>query len=575
MPPRKVYVNLPSHTANGEEVTVTTTKGANKNGARRATWSVSAARGNLGDEVATFVTPSPALEEQPITPGRRTFKNHVKLPPPGGNKYTVTAKKVHDNATVGTSRSLTGVEMVAWRKLYFTINFMDGLDQWADVLGRELPAMLLPAFVEMEQKSPVDTTAMDSEGRVDSDALKRLVRALPAEPYAGQRPTDMAVQPLWLRLALVRTFLGEDDSTAREVAANEVTVTGGSRLVTKPAVINWVYASPGSVTGLELALTENFPLGATPDFDAKSLKVSGSTSTTCTVTVGPGDAFDAANVLRATVKEDVVLYLKWSSGKEERLKADSIDQDGLYFTWTVQGNGHPDRSRWALADQNLQVKRVEVKTRATIQFVDGAAAEGSVAITDTGDQCKITVTDQAWITRLDDFRAGRLVNATLKVLGKTFHSIAGQSSGANIAIAVDEIVSRTGGDQARAQQLLLRVMLHEIIHAVGGVAQTMADGKRHAKFYPEAQGGVATGDIGHCSTGATLADATTLENHRDEQKRKTYEPDKPEIFVPSSSTICVMYHRAYIPHLITAPLCAHCLRAFRVRDLDVHLTTTY
>ena len=46
-------------------------------------------------------------------------------------------------------------------------------------------------------------------------------------------------------------------------------------------------------------------------------------------------------------------------------------------------------------------------------------------------------------------------------------AIAGQSSAGNIAIAVSEMVARANNHQANAQKLLLRVMLHEIVHTLG------------------------------------------------------------------------------------------------------------
>jgi hypothetical protein len=574
MPPRKVFVNLASHVANGEEVTVTTTKSANNNGTRRANWSVSGARGNVGGDAATLVTASPAVEELPVTPGQRIFKNRVKLPAAGGDRYTVTAKKVHDNATVGSSRTLTGVQLEAWRKLYFTINCMAGLEAWAARLGQDLPAMLLPAFVEVEQKAPVDATPMASVNRVDHHALKQLVQALPAEPYAGQRPADPDVQPLWMRLALVRTFLGEEESAASEVAADEVVVAGDARRITKRTPLNWMYASPGSVRSLELAITRTFALDDAPAFEAKTGKISNSTSTSFTVTVDQADVVQAAGVVRDTPRQDVALHLVWASGKEERLPATDIDDDGVYFTWQTSGNGHAEKARWSDVD-NVRTKAVEVKTRRTIAFADGAADEGAVTINDAGNECVVEVTDEDWVAQLDEFRAGTLANATLKVQATTYRAIAGQSRGGNIAIAVDDVVARAGGDEGRAQQLLLRVILHEIIHAVGGVVQDMADGGRHTKYYPEGFGGVATAPKGHCATGTTLTRAATLQNHTDEQKKKTFEPGKDQVYVPSSSTICLMYHRAYVPHFITAPLCSQCLRAFRLTDLNLHITTTY
>jgi len=577
MAPRKVYVNLPDHVANGEEITVTTTKGANKNGTRRATWSVSNARGNIGGNNATLVTASPAVEELPISVGQRVFKNRVKLPAAGGNKYTVTASKVHDNATVGTSRSLPGVELEAWRKVYFTINCMAGLEAWADVLGRELPAMLRPSFIELVQMKPADETSMTSRERVNADGLRGLVQALPAEPYAGQRPTDPAVSRLWMRLALVRAFLGDEDTSAREVANNEISVAGQARRITKATPVNWLYAAPSAVEALELLLAPALALDDRPNPVIETKKVDGSTRTDFAVVIDQDNVVQAATAARANLRRDVTLRLTWAGGTEERHGADLVDGEGVHFKWSVASRGVEDRNRWRQADRDLLAYAVEVKTHHRITFVDGVAAEGTVAINDDNDRCTIEVTDPTWVARIDDFRQGRLADATLEVHGKVSKSIAGQSVAANIAIAVDQVVSRVNGHQANAQKLLLRVMLHEIVHTLGGVARTMddADSSAHPKFYPETLGGGAKGALGHCFTGCTLTDAATLQNHTDEQKRKTYEAGKPRIYVPSSSTICGMYHRAYIPHLVNSSLCSHCLLALRLRDLSDQLVTTY
>jgi hypothetical protein len=577
MPPRKVYVNLPDHVANGEEITVTTTKGANKNGTRRANWSVSNARGNIGGVDATLVTASPAVEELPVSVGQRIFKNRVKLPRAGGNKYTVTAQKVHDNAMVGTSRTLPGVELEAWRKVYFTINCMAGLEAWADVLGRELPAMLLPAFIELEQVKPADETTMTSRERVDAAGLRGLVQALPAEPYAGQRPTDPTVSRFWMRLALVRTFLGDEDTSAREVAGDEISVANLARRITKGAPINWLYAAPSSVEALELLLAPAMALNVKPAPAITSKKVEGATSTKFALVIDQNDVVQAATAVQASLRADVVLCLTWADGTEERRGADRIDNAGLHFTWSIASAGVVEKNRWRRAAEDLRAYAVEVTTHHKITFVNGVAAQGTVTINNANDRCTIEVTDPTWVTRIDDFRAGRLADATLKVHGRISKSIAGQSSAGNIAIAVSEMVARTNNHQANAQQLLLRVMLHEIVHALGGVAQTMDDNAHstHPKFYPETLGGGAKGALAHCFTGCTLTDAATLQNHVDEQKRKTYEPGKPNIYVPSSSTICGMYHRAYIPHMINSSLCSHCLQAFRLRDLSGQLATTY
>jgi hypothetical protein len=568
MPPREVFVNTASHVTHGEEIVVTTTKGATKTGTRQASWSVTGARSNLGADPAQLVTASPAVEVLPMTPGSRSFRNHVKLPPTGGDRFTVTVRKAHESSKVSSARSLPPVELEAWRKLYVTFNCMAGLEGQAAALAADLPAMFLPAFIRIEVLSPQDTTPMQAVERIEADDIADLVAALPDEPYARRLPTDAAVQGLWIRLALVKSVFGFGEDAVRDVGATDAVHAAPVWRITKQAPPSFVYAPEGSVEKLELVLTGAIDVDDTPTFVADTKKSSGSTTTTFTVTVDQPDIAAAVRAVQATLRHDVALHLVWPDGRDERLKATAFDDPVVTFSWNTGGQGNAEKTRWAGADQ-LVTTAVEVKARHTIAFAaDGQAAEGTATPAADGDTYVIAVTDVPWVARLSDYFAGRLPGATLKVHEKAYKKLAGHSGGANIAIAVSEMTSRASNHAGNAHKMVLRAIVHEIIHSIGGVSQDLNDGSTHPKFYAPALGGSGTGSLGHCATGATLTDASTLQNNTDEQKKKTFEPNKARIYLPSSPSICLMYHRAYVPHFFNATLCAHCVKQLRLLELD-------
>lgn len=566
MAPREVFVNLPQHDNLGEEVVVTTTKGATKTGTRRATWTAARNSSNLGTAEAALVTASPAVEDLPVTPGQRVFRNRVRLPPVGGDRFTVTARKAHEASRVLASRALTPVELVAWRKLYVTFNCMAGYEALAGQLAAALPAMLLPAFIRVEVKVPSDATPMVAEERVEADGIQRLVRALPDVPYARRRPADPAINGLWLRLALVKQVFGFGEHQVRDVSAANSVDEHGTWRITKQAPPSFVYAPEGSINELEFVGTTSIPLTATPQLTELPRTGRGGVRTKFEVRI---DQATVAGAVRgaASLAQDVELQLDWPDGTRDRIPASSFADPVVTFAWTVNNLGAGERARWAAAAR-LTLKAVQVKARAAIAFpADGVAAEGTVTVAADGDTYAMAITDGPWAARLTDFFAGRTPGATLKVKERPFKKLAGHSAGANIAMAVGELTARANNHAGNAQQLILRAIMHEIIHSIGGVVQALGNGENHPKYYAPAQGGSGSGGIGHCSQGATLTDATTLENNADAQKKKTYEPGKPRIFVPSSSSICIMYHRAYTPHFWSATLCGNCVKQLRLLDL--------
>lgn len=574
MPPQRVYVNLPAHVANGHPMTVTTTKSANKSGTRQSAWSIAGQPTNLGDQQGvadtSFTGGAEVTEKLPLQPAQRTFENGVKLGHIGGNVFTVSVKKI--NAGLG-SRAITSEPLETWRKIFITVNAMRGLEAAKATIEGSLPALLAPAFIELEVREPA--TPADGElapvARVDSDALPGLIATMPASLYAGDAPAHNSPEGgLWARVMLVEGLTGTRTTQTLQVTAADGAFTHPRWTLTLRAPDGDLFFAPSAVTALRLRLLAKVTLNAPVDFAATSRKSGGSTTWTCTATTGEVDPQLMARA-RQPITKSVTLILTRQSGGELRVPLKSYQNGDLVFqaeTSQVHAIGQVAWQR----DGTFTSKVVEVQTNGfDFEFApDGTLPGGEARVTLARDERSYTieVTDGPANALLTTAFAAQAGEAEVSVTHRTGRNCAGFSKGRTIAVAVADLTARTHAGGAALDPALLRVVAHEIIHSLGGVSPDLQGGN-HPTYYPQTLGGVASGESAHCSFGTVLTPAATLLGSQDPLRKAIWEPNKPQIYAPANaqSPICVMYHRAQFPNFAASTLCANCILQLRTLDL--------
>lgn len=546
MAPRTVYVNVPAHLQNGEAISVTTTKGANKSGLRASVWSVEPDPGNKGDAKATFVKANPVDESTTEAAPTRRFENQVKLPGVGGNLYTVKVSKRHDTARFKKTRTLDPVSLQAWRKVYYSVSYMAEFEAAATALHDALGPLFAASYLELERLTLEGSAVIGTRGRVDADGVKDLVEQ-------EQDPPNGAEKDLWVRVTLVKRLMDFREATTATVVKADATRSSLGWTLQKAAPPSFVYGGSLAKTKLRHTISPTSPV--TQKVTAQVVK--DSSGHVCTVRITQADIVEAARPARAASPQGVSLFV----GGEFAATLSSGSPSELLFTW-----GGPNIARAKKEAERVnggsRLSVVIEAARYEIEFApDGSAAAARVEVAGDGARLAITVLDEGWNTRLSHFFAGpdSPAGEVLELDSEPAKILAAITDGANISVAVEEQNERFGSSAPGA---IARAVAHEIYHAIGGVSEA-----GHETFYGPDWGGSARKDTAHCHFGIPKpTPAAQLEGSDDPEKKKAFEPKKNEIYVPEpGATICIMYHRGYAPHSASAAFCDDCVNQLRLR----------
>ena len=566
-------MNLPGIIANGYPMRARTSKSRGKVGRRDSSWSVESNSSNLGTGTARFEHGNPVIEERQSPPNERVFNNHLHLPTVGGNEYTVKVKKVHEDSArlaKGTkSTTVAGAKTVAWRKVYFTLTCMQGMSARANApaLSVALTELFNAAFIELTEAVQPNNAVIATEAHTPTSTLQALVGTLPQAPFSSQPPANNhEAHYRWLRIMLVERVVTDPQVNESDVGAQQqMEFTNQAWTIAVPAPTKRVFIA-SSIQELNLNVAPSFAL---TDLETTFTVVyrDGSPSRHRQTIVAVSTNRDLLEALRVHNKTGADLTLDPIDSRAVRFDPVEIVADNESVTITVKAVGRISlgKNLWEKATH-----RVVLQVSSTKLTFDAAGVEasnyGTRVINDNGLSAKITVTNNNLNGLLSTFVDGESgPGTTLTVKTKSYGDRAGNSRGANIAVAVETLMGRAR-DPLTGQKAISIAVAHEIAHSIGIVRAT-EDNLNHGKFYAPKFGGSATGEIGHCAHKATLTDAETLRVHTDAEKKKTWEPNKPQIYVPNSSRsgICVMYHRGYLPPFANATFCSHCIKQLRLR----------
>lgn len=172
----KQYVNLARDTAKHQGRSVPLSVPANNVGASiaQAEWWVEPVGGDNVDKKYLSAANRAVMKQSYTRNKADTFRNTVKLPHVGGDKYVVKCSKRGDR-----SSPVTLEEIQTWRKIFYTVHYMnDACRDMFTSLEADFKAAFEPGFIELERVG-FDRTLADEVSTRASNSLSHLYRRRP------------------------------------------------------------------------------------------------------------------------------------------------------------------------------------------------------------------------------------------------------------------------------------------------------------------------------------------------------------------------------------------------------------
>lgn len=234
MPPTKWYINLLKGNADnntfqrgkatnhGPKIPLVATRklghGVKVAAAREAEWTLAWAPADHD----AFFTPGTLLAAGQYTQedAQKRFVNAIKAPPIGGLTFTVKARK---RAGQGASNVSLDAEFTTWRRIYYTVNFMNArCKRLFEAVEDDFKAAFAGAFIELKRRQSVKALGADEPMTLQSNADATL-----STKHAGALDRT----PFHLRMVLVNDIASEETRTlqwtmVRTTATPDVTYAG-------------------------------------------------------------------------------------------------------------------------------------------------------------------------------------------------------------------------------------------------------------------------------------------------------------------------------------------------------------
>ena len=204
----KVYVNLPRDPDENHgnwfdlEVEADSLSGED---VARAEWWVEPSGGNNQDE-KYLSNAQRARLRFPVTRNRNDrFRNRLRLPHVGGDKYVAKCAKRGDR-----SDFVELEEVETWRKLYYTVHYMNNdCQNFFNALKAKFENAFKEGFVELELKDSI-ATLVDEPHTRSTNSLTHLYRTTPR----------LADRPFHLRLVVLNNIYDMETHTYRLTTAD-------------------------------------------------------------------------------------------------------------------------------------------------------------------------------------------------------------------------------------------------------------------------------------------------------------------------------------------------------------------